>query len=280
MLLENTAGNTQTNSSYIITKIQELDLTPIKYKLIKESGWLPEQATRAEKLYRGFLSLSALYPKQTCVPTQEIDDFWHAHILDTRKYMTDCRDIFGYYLHHFPYLGLQGDEEAATQAFHDTRQRMLDLGIDPAILGLDASDCGGGCSSSCSSSSCSTGSNDSGGQSHNDTPTTPSNDRGSDNSWITPVIASCGTSSNNTDDSRRTPAQERGIRERLRDWWYKKPANTPRTSVPTVNRKPTPPTRKLDGWTSTTNPTYFIPEQRPGEAELEALEKSVAPTRH
>ncbi len=280
MLLDNTARNTQTHSSYIINKIQELDLTPIKYKLIKESGWQPEQAIRAEKLYRGFLSLSALYPKQACVPTQEIDDFWHAHILDTRKYMADCQDIFGYYLHHFPYTGLQGDEEAAIQAFHDTRQKMLDLGIAPEILGIDASDCSSCSSSSCSSSSCSSGSNDSGGHSHNDTPSTPTNDRGSDNGWIVPLISSCSTSSNNTDDARRTPAQERGIRERLRDWWNKKPANTPRTSVPGVSRKPTPPARKLDSWTATTDPRHFVPEQRPGEAELEQLVKSTSPTRH
>lgn len=41
-----------------------------------------------------------------------IDDFWHLHILDTQKYAEDCQVIFGYFLHHFPYFGMRGEEDA------------------------------------------------------------------------------------------------------------------------------------------------------------------------
>ncbi|HSW20197.1 MAG TPA: hypothetical protein VLJ86_23450, partial [Ramlibacter sp.] len=42
----------------------------------------------------------------------DIDRFWHMHILDTRKYAADCEASFGHFVHHFPYLGLRGEEDA------------------------------------------------------------------------------------------------------------------------------------------------------------------------
>ena len=49
-----------------------------------------------------------LYPTKRIVPTLTIDEFWHAHILDTRAYMADCKALFGKYMHHYPYSGLKG----------------------------------------------------------------------------------------------------------------------------------------------------------------------------
>jgi hypothetical protein len=46
-----------------------------------------------------------------------VDTFWHFHILDTVKYAADCERVFGYFLHHNPYIGLRGggDEEVLRQ---------------------------------------------------------------------------------------------------------------------------------------------------------------------
>ena len=41
-------------------------------------------------------------------PSEEVDEFWHNHILDTRKYKQDCEQIFGFYLEHYPYFGIDG----------------------------------------------------------------------------------------------------------------------------------------------------------------------------
>lgn len=38
------------------------------------------------------------------MPTVDIDDVWHLHVLDTSRYMKDCEAIFGEYLHHTPVL--------------------------------------------------------------------------------------------------------------------------------------------------------------------------------
>ena len=51
-----------------------------------------------------FLFLKYKYGQQYSVPPSiEIDEFWHSHILYTRKYDQDCLLIFGRYLHHYPF---------------------------------------------------------------------------------------------------------------------------------------------------------------------------------
>ena len=95
--------------------LARLDLEPIIFKLThsgEEHEWTRERAERIAVCYRRFLFLTVT-AGEPIVPTLHIDDFWHAHILDTRKYMVDCDATFGFYLHHFPYFGLRGDQDAA-----------------------------------------------------------------------------------------------------------------------------------------------------------------------
>jgi hypothetical protein len=104
------------NSNAEFTMIAGLDLDPIKVKLMhKESGeaWALERANAVEVEYRRFLCLIKLYPNEQMAPLLDVDTFWHYHILDTMKYAADCEQIFGYFLHHFPYIGLSGEDEAA-----------------------------------------------------------------------------------------------------------------------------------------------------------------------
>lgn len=41
------------------------------------------------------------------------------------KYGVDCERVFGYFLHHFPYVGLRG--EADLEAHHRMGERMKEL---------------------------------------------------------------------------------------------------------------------------------------------------------
>lgn len=98
----------------IATKIESLNLDPILYSLVKKHDgpqWALVRAKKAEKWYRRFLFLVAKYPGETIVPTKEVDEVWHTHILDTHKYFQDCEAVFGEYLHHFPYLGTRGEQD-------------------------------------------------------------------------------------------------------------------------------------------------------------------------
>jgi hypothetical protein len=75
--------------------------------------------------YRRFLKLCAMYPGKSIVPSKDLDPVWHTHILDTAKYEDDCRTVFGFTLHHFPYLGLRG--EADITAWQNNFQETLTL---------------------------------------------------------------------------------------------------------------------------------------------------------
>ena len=112
----------------IIAKIHALDLAPIKFKLMDAEegyGWSREYADQIEIEYKRFLTLLVKYPEVSIAPSKAVDKFWHGHILDTLKYAEDCNKVFGYFLHHFPYFGMRGREDAinlATAA--DTMNRL------------------------------------------------------------------------------------------------------------------------------------------------------------
>jgi hypothetical protein len=111
-------------------RVNDIDLEPIKFKLVKEYGWDVDYADRVEPVYKHYLYLNALHDK--VVPTKAVDEMWHAHILDTHKYHEDCQTAFGEYAHHFPYFGMRGEEDAKslTAAFGQTIAMFARDGID------------------------------------------------------------------------------------------------------------------------------------------------------
>jgi hypothetical protein len=107
--------------------VDAIDFAPIRFKLMDEAegeGWTEDQAFAAERAYKVFLILNAKYPRRSVVPNKVIDTYWHYHILDTAKYAEDCQCVFGYFLHHFPYFGMRGAEDAANlaRAFSETKK--------------------------------------------------------------------------------------------------------------------------------------------------------------
>ena len=94
--------------------IAALDLDAIKVKLMHEEsgeGWSRAYADAIEFEYRRFLYLMKKFPNEQVAPLFDVDIFWHYHILDTMKYAIDCKAVFGHFLHHFPYVGLRGEED-------------------------------------------------------------------------------------------------------------------------------------------------------------------------
>ncbi len=116
------------NSYSECREIVELDLDPIKVKLMhKESGegWSLEQANVVEAEYRRYLYLMKAFPNEAFAPGTDVDTFWHYHILDTMKYAADCQDVFGYFVHHFPYIGLRGEDDLAAHERLGERMRTI-----------------------------------------------------------------------------------------------------------------------------------------------------------
>jgi hypothetical protein len=100
----------------LLQKINLLDLERIKIKLmdkINGKEWSQERAEDAERWYKCFMLLWAKYPNAKIVPTADIDEFWHCHILDTRQYARDCENLFGRFIHHQPSFGPGNEEQIA-----------------------------------------------------------------------------------------------------------------------------------------------------------------------
>jgi uncharacterized protein DUF1399 len=139
------------------SKLERLDLQPIIFKLVyspEGPKWTMKRAEIAAAWYKRFHKLIHAFPDRALVPTQDVDQFWHAHILDTRKYHDDCIEVHGYFIHHFPYLGLRGEKDRALLfiSFKQTMQLFQDVfgesPSDAAIIQL-LDDPGAICASGC-----------------------------------------------------------------------------------------------------------------------------------
>lgn len=116
------------NANDLFKAVMELDLDPIKTKLMHVAsgeGWSLEKANAVEKEYRRFLCLMKMYPGEETAPLEDVDTFWHYHILDTMKYAVDCEQVFGYFLHHYPYVGLRGEDDEQFRLDSGERMRTL-----------------------------------------------------------------------------------------------------------------------------------------------------------
>lgn len=86
--------------------IEQLDLTYIIDAMCAPSyplpRWTKEDAVKCCQLYKNFLFLLRKHQNETLVPSRNIDEFWHNHILYTKNYIEDCQAIFGRYMHHDP----------------------------------------------------------------------------------------------------------------------------------------------------------------------------------
>jgi hypothetical protein len=116
------------NMNDLFKVVMELDLDPIKVKLMHvDSGesWSQVKANLVEKEYRRFLWLMKMYPNESIAPLVDVDIFWHYHILDTMKYARDCEQVFGYFLHHYPYIGMRGKDDEQFRLDSGERMRTL-----------------------------------------------------------------------------------------------------------------------------------------------------------
>jgi Glycine-rich domain-containing protein-like len=102
-----------------LQKLKHINLEAVINKLMSSKsghGWSAEKTQVAVNRYRMFLYVSHLYPYLQLVPTEEIDEVWHTHILiDTSNYIQDCQYLFGYILHHRSSFTLMGAVEQQNQ---------------------------------------------------------------------------------------------------------------------------------------------------------------------
>jgi hypothetical protein len=117
--------------------INQLDLAYIEQAMCASSYPLPRwtmvDAKHCCQLYKNFLFLAKKHLPLLLVPTREIDEFWHNHILYTKNYHQDCMQIFGHYLHHQP----ADPNDPVEKLIHDfsiTKQLYLEEFKQPLML--------------------------------------------------------------------------------------------------------------------------------------------------
>ena len=81
-------------------RVATMDLSPVVQQLVDYRGWTAKRAAAAERRYRRFFYLKAAMPTNNAAPTTEVDEFWHEHIINTRRYGPDCEQVAGQFLHH------------------------------------------------------------------------------------------------------------------------------------------------------------------------------------
>lgn len=126
----NNTLSTHEISPLFMEDINAIDFTMVKLKIQDQEeglGWTASQCDEAEKDYKKFLALKRTYPGKEIVPNKQVDLFWHQHILDTVKYADDCQEIFGYFMHHFPYFGMKDEQDMQNlvNAFEETKDLYL-----------------------------------------------------------------------------------------------------------------------------------------------------------
>jgi len=129
----------------VVAAIQALDLESVKIRAmdpVRGEGWTREYADSIEMAYKTYLTMLAKYPEEAedILLSEDVDEFWHTHILQTMKYADDCQAVFGNYLHHQPHIGEFSSadiEEREVQAEKTRRlyEREFGAGQDSAWYG-------------------------------------------------------------------------------------------------------------------------------------------------
>lgn len=123
---------TMTLANHIPSEIDGYDLNHLKWKIKKNERELnglelnQENIELAFREYKRYLSLKLENPGKPLGPTAMMDLVWHYHILDTKRYIQFCENVFGKYLHHTPFFGPHSPEGEQTR-MNKSRDLMIKL---------------------------------------------------------------------------------------------------------------------------------------------------------
>ncbi len=100
----------------------------------RRPGLLPAQEGRVfEGLRQWFRVCHAAGGRRVSMPSQAVDDAWHAFILFTRNYQLFCGKAFGRFLHHTPAEAMRTQTEPTEGIRRSWRLACGLEGIDPRL---------------------------------------------------------------------------------------------------------------------------------------------------
>ena len=128
----------------------DFSLTIEKLQEEAYAGWNLERAKKAELGYKRYLAVTKASGGHQPVPNGDIDRFWHEHILDTRRYARDCDNLFGSFLHHYPFFGMRGEADKSQwlSVARDSNDTWVNLFGEPLYALTSAQKCPQSCPNS------------------------------------------------------------------------------------------------------------------------------------
>jgi len=100
----------QFNEAMNLVKDWDFSLAIRKLQESNNKGWSEVRALKAVEDYKKYLAITKGLNGYQLVPNGDLDEVWHLHLLDTRRYIKDCFVLFGGFLHHYPYYGMLNEE--------------------------------------------------------------------------------------------------------------------------------------------------------------------------
>ena len=85
-------------------------------------GWTEEFSATSIREYKRFMAIATGFGEAS--PAKVVDEIWHSHITDIRRYPGDCQKCFGEFMHHYPYFGLGVNERNGVH--HGERDELWD----------------------------------------------------------------------------------------------------------------------------------------------------------
>jgi hypothetical protein len=85
-------------------RISNIDLQLIENDLTRTLEWSHSKCEDIIAEYKKFMYLCITNTDKTksMIPSKDVDEVWHAHILRTEKYVSDCHIVGKKYIHHLP----------------------------------------------------------------------------------------------------------------------------------------------------------------------------------
>lgn len=94
---------------------------PFAARLAKDSGWSKVYAMRVIDEYRKFAFL-AIAAGHIAVPSDQVDQAWHQHLLYTRSWSDFCSNALQTTLHHDPTRGGESEQTRFKALYEQTLQ--------------------------------------------------------------------------------------------------------------------------------------------------------------
>lgn len=106
--------------------LEQYDMEFVTERLANKGLLAEEVIPAAITGYKRFIALTMLGYRGLDVPSEDVDEVWHTHILFTREYADFCDQLGAGFIHHVPYTRRSTPSPANRASYQDLFVRHFD----------------------------------------------------------------------------------------------------------------------------------------------------------